>query len=188
MHSCQAHRGAARSARSGGPLGDRQRSGGPLGHRLAGRQGNPRGVSAVLLFLALAAPAALGAQSIEDLRRAMNEGGGWVSVDIKGGRGTLQSAPVPTVGLQLSGFIRVWDQNPGTWRIRARDLSRDQSVLEVATRAGQAVPFSYRTGIVSQLRVDIQWSEADDTTLWVWVGLDRGDGSGRSERSRGPGS
>lgn len=119
--------------------------------------------------------AATSAQTMEDLRAALEQGGGWVPIEIRDGRGTVETRPLPTGGLLIRGYFQVWDENPGTWRITASDLASrtpgDQPLLETEARAGERVTFSRRTGLVSRLKVDVRWSEPGDTTLWVWVGL-----------------
>ena len=42
--------------------------------------------------------------------------------------------------------------------------------MEVAP--GEPVAFSYTTGTMSRLTVEARWSEARDTTLLVWIGLE----------------
>lgn len=134
-------------------------------------------VRIVLLAAILAAVSfsAAPAQTIADLREALEQGGGWVPIEIRDGRGTVETLAVPTGGLLIHGYFQVWDGNPGTWNFTASDLvnrtEAEDPLLEVETRAGEKVDFSQRTGLVSRLRLDVRWSEPGDTTLWVWVGL-----------------
>ena len=123
------------------------------------------------LFLVAASPAAVRGQSILDLVRSIEEGGGWVYIPIEAGKGTYLSQALPTFGMTLAGCMQVYAGHPGRWSLRARDALGDGS-LEVSVAGGEHVPFRYRTGSRSQLRVDARWSEPRDTTLLVWVGLE----------------
>jgi len=42
----------------------------------------------------------------------------------------------------------------------------------VEVEPGEPVEFSYTTGTLSRLSVEARWSEARDTTLLVWIGLE----------------
>jgi len=42
----------------------------------------------------------------------------------------------------------------------------------VEVEPGEPVEFSYTTGTLSRLTVEARWSEARDTTLLVWIGLE----------------
>ena len=128
--------------------------------------------SPVLALLLLgAAPAAARGQSILDLLQSIRDGGGWVYIDVEGGRGTWVSSALPTMELTLTGCMQVYAGHSGRWDIRARDALGD-GTLEANVAGGERVPFRYRTGRRAQLAVDARWSEARDTTLVVWVGLE----------------
>ena len=132
-------------------------------------------------FLALALvadPRPARAQSVIDLLRGIEQGGGWVSIPVKDGKGSLLTLPMPTGGLTLSGCVQVYPGMSGRWDIEARDIL-GEGHLDVSLAGGESVPFSYRTGARGQLRVDARWSEPRDTTLLVWVGLGSTGTSGR---------
>ena len=124
-------------------------------------------VSAVV---AAAHPGALRAQGLDGVMTAIRNGGGWVSVDIKAGRGSTTTLPLPTMGMALNGCVRVFDGNSGRWRITAHETIAD-ATLEVNAVPGQGVPFSHEFGLRSQIDVEFVWSEPRDTTLFLWVGL-----------------
>jgi len=136
-----------------------------------------------ILALTLAAiagagrPAPAHAQTLADLLMGVRQGGGWVSIPIAGGHGAVSTAPLPTAGLNLSGCVQVWGGHSGRWNILARD-ALGEGRLEIQAEPGQPVVFSYSSGLRSQLEVDVRWSEPRDTTLLLWVGLDR---PGRSD-------
>ena len=129
------------------------------------------------------APGTVAGQGLPELLAAIQDGGGWVSFDIRGGVGSFESVRMPTGGLRLVGHVRIWEESSGTWNVTARDLMRpgDQTVLEFEAGPGERVDFSYQAGLVAQLRVDIRWSEPRDTTLWAWVGLGEGEGDSPME-------
>lgn len=142
----------------------------------------------MVAWASLAAPAQ--AQTLADLMAALEQGGGWVSIEIQGGRGNLQTLAVPTGGLLVEGYFQIWEHNSGRWSISATDLlseaGRSSPLLQVQARPGQRVWFAHRTGMMARLRVDVEWSEPGDTTLWVWVGLGGDDAPepGGSRRGR----
>lgn len=126
-----------------------------------------------LLFLVLlttALPRTARAQPLDDAMAAIRNGGGWVSVPIVGGRGAARTLPLPTMGITLTGCVRVWDGHSGSWEIRARETVAD-TTLVVRSAPGEGVPFSHTFGLRSQIDVDVEWSEPRDTTLFLWVGL-----------------
>jgi hypothetical protein len=126
----------------------------------------------ILTVLALsAAPGPASGQSVFDLFQSMMEGGGWIRIPIEAGRGTYLSLPLPTVGLTLKGCMQIYAGHSGQWDILVRDNLGD-GTLEVSVAAGESIPFDYRTGPTAQLSVDARWSEARDTTLVVWIGLE----------------
>lgn len=132
-------------------------------------------ITAAVSVLASVGPPAASGQTLADLRAVLEEGGGWVPLEVRDGRATVETRAVPTGGLLIQGYFQIQDETPGVWRITASDpLNQspgDDPLLEVEARAGERVPFSRRAGMVSRLEVDIRWSEPGDTTLWVWVGL-----------------
>jgi hypothetical protein len=131
----------------------------------------PRVFAALALICLGLRPAPASSQTMADLLRSIWDGGGWVRIPIERGRGTLESDALPTLGLTLTGCAQVYAGHSGRWAIRARDVLGDGG-LDVEVDAGEAVPFSYTTGARSQLALEARWSEARDTTLLVWVGLE----------------
>lgn len=126
---------------------------------------------ATLAFAAVA-PSALQAQSLFDLFAAVRQGGGWVSIPVERGQATVRTRALPTAGLELNGCMQVWAGHSGRWDIRARDTYSGQR-LERQTASGEPVAFSVETGPWAQLDVEVRWSERRDTTLLLWVGLER---------------
>ncbi|HSG07887.1 MAG TPA: hypothetical protein VLA36_06005 [Longimicrobiales bacterium] len=126
---------------------------------------------ALAALMLAASPSAGSGQSIFDLLQSIKDGGGWVYIPIEAGRGTWVSGPVPTMELTLKGCMQVYAGQSGRWDIRARDPLGDGS-LEAIVTGGERVPFRYVTGPRAQLSVEARWSEARDTTLVVWVGLE----------------
>lgn len=126
---------------------------------------------ALAAFLLAATPAAACGQSILDLLQSIRGGGGWVYIDVVGGRGTWVSSTLPTMELTLTGCMQVYAGHSGRWDIRARDALGD-GALDANVAGGERVPFRYRTGRRAQLNVEARWSEPRDTTLVVWVGLE----------------
>ena len=128
----------------------------------------------VLAFLALvplAHPGDLQAQGLLELLQSIRQGGGWVSIPVAGGEGSLRTVAVPVGGLSLSGCVQVWVGNSGRWSLRAQDVLSDER-LDVSVVPGESTPFSYAPGPRSQLQVDVRWSEPRDTTLFLWIGLE----------------
>jgi hypothetical protein len=128
----------------------------------------------LLLGFAALVPRAAAAQPLDDVMAAVRDGGGWVTLPIVGGRGTASTATLPTMGLTLTGCVRVWDGHSGRWEIRAHDTVADTTLL-VRSAPGQGVPFQHTFGLRSQISVDVIWSEPRDTTLYLWVGLKGAD-------------
>jgi len=136
-------------------------------------------LAAFLGVLAAGRPAAVHAQSIEELRRSVEEGGGWVGIPIVAGTGSVSTPTVPTMGITLKGCVQIWGGHSGTWNIEARDMIGEGRLAVDTARPGQSVPFTYTAGMRSQLTVDVAWSEPRDTTLLLWVGLERSGSSSR---------
>lgn len=122
-----------------------------------------------LILSSFAAPVA--AQGPGELLRTIRQGGGWVSIPIRAGEGSLRTDTVPTLGVTLAGCLNVWGGHSGEWTIQARDPVNGGS-LDATAVPGEGVPFSYRTGLRSLLDVEVRWSEPRDTTLLVWIGLE----------------
>jgi hypothetical protein len=127
---------------------------------------------ALLVLLALVAlPVEARAQTVQDLLQVMQQGGGWIGIPIEEGRGTLSTVVVPTAGLTVTGCLQVYAGHSGRWWIRARD-TLGEGRLDASVTAGEPVRFTYAAGLRTQLEVDARWSEARDTVLLVWVGLE----------------
>ena len=131
-------------------------------------------VTFALLALMVVGQSEVRAQGVQELLAAIRNGGGWVSVPIVGGRGTANTVTLPTMGLNLTGCVNVWAGHTGEWEIRARDLV-DQASLRMTSAPGQGVRFEHEFGLRSQLEFEFHWSEPRDTTLYLWVGVDRAD-------------
>lgn len=131
-------------------------------------------VSSTLVALSAFGPSGVPAQDLQDVLATIRNGGGWVSVPIERGRGTASTIILPTMGMTLSGCVNVWAGHSGQWKIRARDTVVEDTV-EMAPAPGRGVRFAHEFGLRSQLEFEFEWSEARDTTLFLWVGLDRED-------------
>ena len=118
-----------------------------------------------------ARPAPAQSQSLMELLRSIQQGGGWVSIPVAQGEGAFRTVPLPVGGLNLTGCVQVWPGHSGSWDIRARDLV-GEGELDVSLRPGEAAPFAYEAGPQSQLEVSVRWSEPRDTTFLLWVGLE----------------
>lgn len=124
--------------------------------------------------LALATPGGARAQNIQEILATIRNGGSWVSVPITSGHGVVSTVMLPTMGMTLAGCINVWEGHSGEWEIKARDtVAKD--TLEVESTPGEGVRFEHEFGIRSQIEFEFEWSEPRDTTLYLWVGLDRED-------------
>lgn len=134
------------------------------------------GVLVALLLVLVPSPGA--GQGVGPLLEAIRQGGSWVNIPIEDGRGSVETAEVPTFGLELAGCARVWSGHSGTWTVEAADLVADRTLTAVLD-PDEAVRFRHRSGPRSRLSVDVRWSEPRDTTLFLWVGL------GGEERRRG---
>ena len=109
-----------------------------------------------------------------EILQVLQQGGAWVALAIEDGVGSFQSGPVPTLGIQLRGQLRIWEEHTGSWHVVMRDLARaeDPVILERLMVPGEPVDFDYQTGMLGQIQIDVRWSEARDTTLRVWVGTE----------------
>jgi len=72
--------------------------------------------------------------------------------------------------------MEIWPGHSGSWSLEVTD-TYGNGRLETRARPADDIPFTYDTGMLAQLEVDVRWSEPRDTTLLVWVGLQsaRGD-------------
>lgn len=132
---------------------------------------SPLSLAAAFALLCVTGMPAQG-QTVADLLASVQRGGGWVSVPITNGTGHVSTATVPTVGVTLSGCVRVWSGHSGSWAIEARDALGPGS-LSMNAGPGESQPFRYTAGMRSKLEIDFAWSEPRDTTLFLWVGLAR---------------
>jgi hypothetical protein len=138
----------------------------------------PRTFAAFALTLAGFLPTPLSGQGMVDLLNALRDGGTWVGIPIKDGFGSVSTATLPTLGMTLRGCGQVYGAHTGRWAIQARD-SLGGGGLDLEVEPGEPVEFSYTTGTLSRLSVEARWSEARDTTLLVWIGLE-------TQNARGP--
>lgn len=140
-------------------------------------------------------PATAGAQTLGDVLEAMRVGGGWIRIPVDGGRGTLLTPSLPSAGRSIEGCMEIWPGHSGSWTLKVND-TYGNGRLETLARPADDIPFTYQTGLLAQLEVDVRWSEPRDTTLLVWVGLRSARGerdpcepvyqSSDSRRSGGP--
>lgn len=129
-----------------------------------------RTVFAVATALLLGtAPAS--AQGVGAVLGAMAQGGGWIQIPIERGNGSLLSAALPSVGLEIAGCMQIWAGHSGSWTVNVEDTYGNGDLAAVA-EPGDEIPFTYAPGAWAQLKVDITWSEPRDTTLLVWVGVE----------------
>jgi hypothetical protein len=134
-------------------------------------------IAVISLLLAAAVsvtPTPAHAQSVQEVLATIRNGGGWVTVPIEDGVGTASTLMLPTMGMTLTGCLNVWEGHSGEWHIRARDTIAEDS-LEVSSMPGEGVRFAHEFGLRSRLEFEFEWSEPRDTTLYLWVGLDRED-------------
>ena len=94
-----------------------------------------------------------------------------MAIPIEGGVGSVSTGTPPTLGMTLRGCGQVYGAQTGRWVIQARD-SLGEGRMEVEVEPGEPVEFSYTTGTMSRMTVEAHWSEARDTTLLVWIGLE----------------
>lgn len=125
---------------------------------------------AALVAAALAVSTLPAQGQIFELMRIVSEGGSWLGLSVTEGHASFESPAVPVAGLALNGCLQVWDGHSGEWTIRAEDKLGGNS-LDVTANPGQPVRFEFRGGMQAQLDVAVEWSEARDTTLHVWVGI-----------------
>jgi hypothetical protein len=130
-----------------------------------------------LFLLVASTPHHARAQIMEELLAGIQRGGGWVSVPIENGMGEFESGLLPTMGVKLSGCMTIWEGHSGGWQISAWD-ALGEARLEATVRPGEPVLFSYAAGMRSQLNASFRWSEPRDTTLVLWIGLERPERQG----------
>ena len=124
--------------------------------------------------LVIAAPSLASAQGqagVTDVLSGLRSGGGWVGVPIVAGEGSFSTVTVPTMALSIAGCVNVWYGHSGTWEIEAREKVLG-SRLRIEAEPGIGVPFEHDFGMQAQVDIDFRWSEARDTTLMLWVGVD----------------
>lgn len=152
----------------------------------------PALLAAVLLVVPALTPrtASLAAQVSPEILQVLQQGGAWVTLAIEDGVGSFESAPVPTLGIQLRGHLRIAEEHTGSWHVVMRDLARgeDLVILEHLMVPGERVEFDYQTGMLGQIQIDVQWSEARDTTLRVWVGTELAPGGEAADLGAGLGT
>ena len=135
-------------------------------------------VTGVFLTTALDASAQDRA-GVTDVLSGMQSGGGWVRIPIVAGQGSFSTVRVPMLALTIAGCVNVWHGHSGTWAIEAREQVLG-SVLRVEAEPGAGVPFEHNFGMQAQVDIDFRWSEARDTTLVLWVGVDLAGEGGES--------
>lgn len=129
----------------------------------------PTPLSTLALLLALALPGQ--AQTAAELMAGLRQGGGWIAVPIEEGTGVMRTAAVPTLGLVVTGCAQIWGGHSGTWEIRLRD-SVSGRTLEVSAAPGEPILFTHASAMMSQVDLDVRWSEPRDTTLVMWIGIE----------------
>ena len=128
------------------------------------------GIATAALSLALLCGAKPAEAQVLGLLRAINDGGSWIKLPVEEGRAEYRSPVFPVAGMAVKGCVKIWDGNPGSWTLRARDLLGDEK-LEVTTDSDKPVRFDYKGGLQAQLDLVAEWSEPGDTTLYIWVGV-----------------
>lgn len=142
----------------------------PVTRPPSGRSGAVLGTLLALTLASAWVPSRAAAQAVGPLLEAIRQGGSWVNIPIENGKGSVETAEVPTFGLELAGCARIWSGHSGLWTIQAADLIAD-STLTAVMEPDEPVRFRHRSGARAQLSLDIRWSEPRDTTLFLWVGL-----------------
>ena len=134
----------------------------------------PRFTLSLAAFLAAASlfPAAPAEGQFMQLLKAIGDGGSWISLPVEKGRASLSSPVVPLAGMSIDGCLHVWTGHSGKWTVRAKDTLGDET-LDVVAEPGKPVRFDYKAGLQAQLELEVEWSEPRDTTLIMWVGVER---------------
>ena len=128
------------------------------------------GLALLALGLALLGPNRSSAQSATDVMAGLRAGGGWVSIPIVDGRGSMRTSMLPALGLRVEGCAQVRPGHSGSFEIRAHEAVGD-TTLVLAAEPGEALPFAHTFGRQAQIDLVVSWSEPRDTTLMMWVGL-----------------
>ena len=131
----------------------------------------PGGAVALLALAAWFAPAPAEGQVVQ-LLRTVGNGGSWINLPVKKGRASFRSPVMPLAGLSVNGCLRVWRGHSGSWTVRARDTVGGQE-LEAKLVPGTPAKFEYDAGLQAQLDLVVEWSEPRDTTLFMWIGVER---------------
>lgn len=115
-------------------------------------------------------------QTLGEVLEAIRIGGGWVRIPVEAGRGRLLTPALPSAGRVVEGCMEIWPGHSGSWSLAVNDTYGNGN-LEATAEPADDIPFTYETGLLAQLDVDVRWSEPRDTTLLVWIGLQnaRGD-------------
>lgn len=129
-----------------------------------------RTLLAVATVLGLLLPSPGSAQGIAEVMEAIRVGGGWISLPVEGGRAKMTTMTLPSAGRTLRGCLEIWPGHTGRWLVKVTD-TYGNGRIEADARPADDIPFTYTTGMMAQLDVEVQWSEPRDTTLMVWVGL-----------------
>ena len=132
--------------------------------------------TALFTAATLAVPVGLSGQGVGEMMSTLRAGGTWVTIPIVAGEGTYSTTTIPTATMTLNGCLNVWPGHSGSWEIDAVEKVQGAS-LEIEAEPGVGVPFRHQFGMTAQLDFDFRWSEARDTTLYIWVGVDM-SGSG----------
>lgn len=132
--------------------------------------------TALVASALLSAPAGLLGQGVGEMMSTLRAGGTWVTIPIEAGQGSYNSLTIPTATMTLNGCLNVWPGHSGTWEIEAVEKVQGAELL-ITAEPGVGVPFRHQFGMTAQLDFDFRWSEARDTTLYIWVGVDM-SGSG----------
>ncbi len=127
------------------------------------------GAAALISLALLCGPAPAQAQVLQ-LLRAINDGGSWIKLPVEEGRAEYRGPVFPVAGMAVKGCVKIWDGNPGSWTLHARDLLGDAE-LEVTTESDKPVKFDYKGGLQAQLDLVVEWSEPGDTDLYLWIGV-----------------
>ena len=140
----------------------------------SGRKRRPPalGGATVLFALAVLFPAAPAKGQVVQFLRAVGNGGSWINLPVKKGRASLRSPVLPLAGLSLNGCLHVWRRHSGSWTVRAKDTVGGQE-LDVKLVPGTPAKFDYKAGLQAQLDLVVEWSEPRDTTLFMWIGVER---------------
>ncbi|MFC2095551.1 hypothetical protein ACFLSW_03840 [Candidatus Bipolaricaulota bacterium] len=82
------------------------------------------------------------------------------------GHGTQTSDSKPTWTVTIKGSVHITAPDGGTWRIHVTDLKAKKTVFDQSGMVKcKEYPFKYKTGLSTQLKVEVWWSEKKKTTL-----------------------